>query len=66
MAEEGSVLRVAETERDHAAALLADHKQKCRIHGEGPDCALLESHVARTELQVELLLAADAGTDVMF
>lgn len=67
MADEASILRVAEHERDLAGQALAEHLRRCTAAPR--ECSQrdsLEAHLARTQRQVELLLSADAGMDVMF
>ena len=65
MPDDAGILRAAEADRDHAERLYAEHRRGCR----DPvcvDCYSLDQHVTRTQRQVELLLAADAGMDVMW
>ena len=64
-ADDASILRVAEADRDQAEQAYEKHRRDCR----DPvclDCYSLDQHVIRTQRQVELLLAADAGMDVMW
>ena len=66
-----SILRVAEAERDHAAAFLSLHVRQA--HGEPPDvrswcplCVTLAEHAVRTRLQVELLTPAEPEMEAMW
>lgn len=56
---------IAAAERDHVAALLAEHVTACR-RPRCPDCRSLKAHVARTEAQVGLLAAEDAEAVALF
>ena len=65
MSDEAAILRVAETERDHAAKAYADHRRTCRAVI-CTQCYSLDQHVARTERQVALLAADNAESQAMF
>ncbi len=60
MADEASILRAAEAERDNARRLLAEHALACCV-----TCRSLAEHVRRTEKQVALL-PAEAESEAMF
>jgi len=68
MADDTSILRVAEAERDHPAQALDRH-----LHGNPGgcqpgcgDCRALREHVTRTQRQVALLTAGEAGSEALW
>ena len=66
MADDASILRAAETDREQARRLWEQHRAEHPDWESCEDCICYEAHVVRTQRQVELLLAADAGMDVMW
>jgi hypothetical protein len=62
MADESSILRVAEAERDNAERLLNEHVRACTEHG-CPQCLSLAAHFTRCEKQVDLLTAPDGSAE---
>jgi hypothetical protein len=66
MADETSILRIAEDERDNAQRAYAEHRRTCTV----PvcmDCFSLDGHVIRTRKQVDLLTGpAPAGEESLF
>jgi hypothetical protein len=57
--------RIAETERDHVAGLLAEHRKSCTEPG-CPDCVSLAAHAERTEQQLALLTPPDITEEGLF
>jgi len=70
MADETTILSVAEAERDNAEQRFREHVRKCkclRDHGcTCDDCRSLARHVARTKQQVALLAAAEMESEALF
>ena len=65
MADDASILRAAEAERDHADMLRADHVRVCKCPP-CDDCRSLAYHAARTQRQVELLAGAEPEMEALF
>lgn len=65
-ADDAGILRAAEADRDQARVIWERHRSEHPDWEWCEDCVSFEAHVIRTQRQVELLLAADAGMDVMW
>ena len=63
MADEASILRVAEDDLEHAVRLLTEHVKTCQAPG-CEDCVSLHAHAVRAEKQVALLTPPE--TEEMF